>query len=68
MDLGAFLLNSAQTVWVFASYVAARVSGSVVGLLSEQVCVMGACIRCAQCGSRKWLRGLCAEWQQCGIL
>lgn len=32
-------MNPAQVVWVFASYVTARVSGSVVGLLAAQVCV-----------------------------
>lgn len=36
------------------------VGGPVVGLLSAQVCVMGAGIRCLWCGSRKWLRVLFA--------
>lgn len=32
------------------------------------VCVMESSIRCLWCGSKKWLRVLFAEWQQCGIL
>lgn len=51
MDLGFSTQLSAARAGECACYMAARVAGSAGGLLSAQVYMMGACLRCLQCGS-----------------
>lgn len=56
-DKAALLLYSGKPAWMGLACMRLCES-SVVSLLSAQVCILGAHIRCAWRGSEKWLRVL----------